>query len=274
MAISYLRSPDAAGRLAQRRHRKLTAGPRRLRPWHYGAAAVLLALVAVAIVALIVSSSSASLTADSSALAKIWMPLGGGKIESVTVTGPHGKNIPVTVSGDPQIWPRKQIPAHERVSITVVVKRPGWISWLSGKTERLHMTLMTPSASLRTHYLTLRSGQPLRLRFKQPIAVIAYGQPGQLKRHVLNPRKPSHGRPPAARRHADRRGVAAHAGSARVRPSQLVPGRVRGERRRDPGAGHPDQPEHADHADLLEVGRRGARQLAAAGLARDARHLA
>ncbi len=187
MAISYLRSPDAAGRSAARRHRQLTAGPRKLRPWHLGAGVAILLLVGLGIAAALVSSSNASLTADSSALAKISMPLGGGKIESVTVTGPHGKLIPVTVSGDPQIWPRQQIPAHEQVSITVVVKRPGWISWLSGKTQRLHMTLLTPSASLRTHYMTLRSGQPLRLQFKQPVAVIAYGQSGQLKRHVLSP---------------------------------------------------------------------------------------
>src|SRR5580704_14201728 len=115
MAISYLRSPAAATRSAARRHRKLTAGPRKLRPWHYGAGVAVLLLGAAVIAALVVSSSSASLTADSSALAKVSMPAGGGKIQSITVTGLHDRLIPVTVSGDTRIWPRKQIPAHEQV---------------------------------------------------------------------------------------------------------------------------------------------------------------
>jgi peptidoglycan hydrolase-like protein with peptidoglycan-binding domain len=185
MAISYLRSETAAGRTAARAHRRLTGSPRRPKPWHYAVGAVLVTIGALAVVAVVFTSSSATLTLDSSALAKIGMPLGGGTVESVLVTARDNEPIPVSVSGGPQIWPKGMIPAHERLSITVVVKRPGWISWLSGKTETLHLSLVTPSASLRTHYMTVRAGAPLRLRFKRPVAVIAYGQPGQLQRHVL-----------------------------------------------------------------------------------------
>jgi peptidoglycan hydrolase-like protein with peptidoglycan-binding domain len=186
VSISYLRPDSGAKRSALRVHRQLTAGPRRLRPWHYGVGAVVVALVAVGVVALLVSSSSATLTTDSAALAKVGMPLGGGTIESVYVTGRRGRQIPVAVHGDHTIWPTGLVPSHELVSITVYVKRPGWISWLSGKNQKLHLTVLTPAARLRTHYVTLHGGAPLTLGFKQPVRVVAYGQPGQLHRQVFS----------------------------------------------------------------------------------------
>ncbi len=147
---------------------------------------LVLALAAVAVGAVALASSRAAVRSDPSALAAVGLPTGGGKIESVDVTtGPHSQPIPVVLRGN-RIWPRTLIPAHQAVSVDVVVKRPGWISWLGGSTEHLHFTLMTPVASLRSHYLTLRSGSPLRLRFKQPVSVISYGLAGDLHRHVLS----------------------------------------------------------------------------------------
>jgi L,D-transpeptidase catalytic domain len=135
-------------------------------------------LAVLVVLGITFTSSSASLTTDGSALAKISMPLGGGKVVSISVIGPHGGLIPVDLRGDPSIWPTTSVPAHERVTINVVIKRPGWISWLSGSTEHLHMTVVTPAARLRAHYLTLRSGSPLVLHFKKPVAIVEYGAPG------------------------------------------------------------------------------------------------
>jgi L,D-transpeptidase catalytic domain len=146
---------------------------------------LILLLAVGAAAALAVVSAHASLASDSTALARISMPLGGGTIKSVSVvTGPHSREVPVDVRGD-QIWPRRLVAAHQLLSIEVVIKRPGWNSWLAGSTERLRLKLMTPSASLRQHYLTLRSGAPLLLTFKQPIRVFSYGEPGHLVRRVL-----------------------------------------------------------------------------------------
>jgi L,D-transpeptidase catalytic domain len=147
----------------------------------------MLAVVAVvAVGALILVSAHASLTTDSGALAKVGMPLGGGSIQSVTVvTGPHSRQVPVDVRGDPTIWPRGLLPAGQRVTIDVTVKRPGWISWLAGSTQKLHLTLTTPVASLRSHYLTVSGKSPLRLHFKHPVQVYSLGAPGHLRRHVL-----------------------------------------------------------------------------------------
>ena len=152
---------------------------------YVAAGVVLLVVAALAAGAVVVSSSRVSVSSDANALAAIGLPTGGGKIENVTVTtGPHSASVPFALRGD-TIWPNELIPAHQAVSVDVTIKRPGWISWLSGSTQHVHLQLMTPVASLRAHYLTLRSGAPLRLHFKQPIQVISYGQPGALRRHVL-----------------------------------------------------------------------------------------
>jgi peptidoglycan hydrolase-like protein with peptidoglycan-binding domain len=183
--VSYLRPPVTSQRSALKPRRPGTAPgqPRRARFVAVGVVVLVLAVAAAG--ALLLVSASASLTADSTALAKVGMPLGGGTIKSVSVvTGAHSRAIPVELRGQ-EIWPRHLIPAHQLLSIVVVVKRPGWVSWLAGSTERLHLSLMTPSASLRQHYLTLRPGDPIVLSFKQPIRAISYGQPGQLVRRVL-----------------------------------------------------------------------------------------
>ncbi|MGH9060063.1 MAG: peptidoglycan-binding protein, partial [Acidimicrobiales bacterium] len=149
-------------------------------------AAVLAIVIAVAAGALVVSSSQASLSSDGTALARIGMPVGGGTVQSVTaVTGPHSRRVPVSRRGN-QIWPNKLVPAGERLTLDVVVKRPSWISWLSGHTETLHLNLQAPLASLTNHYLTVRGNAPLQLHFKAPVAVFATGASGHLKRRILS----------------------------------------------------------------------------------------
>ena len=147
---------------------------------------LLAALVAVVAGVVVVASTGASLSADAAALAKVGLPIGGGRITSVSVvTGPHAQPVPVRVVGD-AIWPRGRIPAGERLSIDVVVKRPGWISWLSGSTDRLSLSVVTPTASPRQSYITLSPSQPLRVSFDHPASVVSYGPSAtQLTRHVL-----------------------------------------------------------------------------------------
>jgi peptidoglycan hydrolase-like protein with peptidoglycan-binding domain len=141
-------------------------------------------LVAAAALALV--SAQGSLSSDPSALAKVGLPLGGGKIESVSVvTGPHAHSVPVELRGD-RIWPRGRIRAGRLLSIEVVIKRPGWISWLAGGVERLRLSLVTPTANLRSDFITLASGAPVTVRFDRPVAVVWSG-PSQsaLRRKVL-----------------------------------------------------------------------------------------
>jgi L,D-transpeptidase catalytic domain len=146
-------------------------------------ALVLLALIVAAFIALL--TSSASLSPDSRALARVDTPFGGGSIERVLVTrAPSNEPVRVELRGD-AIWPRGIIPAGQRLSIEVVVKRPGLISWLTGSTERVHLDLTAPRAALKTQFVTLRPGQALRVKFTQPVQVVWSGQPGALQRRAL-----------------------------------------------------------------------------------------
>lgn len=184
--VSYLRAPGT-----QRAWRKsrggVNAAPRGRRPLRYILAGLMLVAVAGVVVAgVALTSAKASLTADSVALAKVGMPLGGGTIQSLSVvTGPHSQPVPVTIR-DGKITPAQLIPADERLQIQVVVKRPGWISWLAGAKQRLTLTLTTPVASLRSHYITVRRGGDLRARFKAPISAYTFGtSPTHMRRTVL-----------------------------------------------------------------------------------------
>jgi len=160
------------------------AAPLRGGPGRYIAIGLVIVLAGVIVAGVLLLSSSPSLSADSSALATVGMPLSGGTIASATATTATGRPIPLEVRGN-QLWPKKLVPARTLVAVTVVVKHPGWISWLSGSSTTLHLSLQAPSAALRAHYLTLKSGAPLRLQFNTPIQVIAYGAPGHLRRQVL-----------------------------------------------------------------------------------------
>ncbi len=158
MAVSYLRSPTKSSRrsLARGTQPRVDAAKHGGRNRFLAGGALLAVVLAAGVAAIVLGSSGASLSADGSALARVNLPFGGGKITSVSVlTGPNSRPIAVTLRGN-QIWPQKLIPAHQTVTIEAVVKRPGWISWLSGSTEHLHLVLITPSASLQEHYLTLK----------------------------------------------------------------------------------------------------------------------
>ncbi len=158
---------------------------RRRRRAPYVLALIALVLAGLAGVAFLVSSSSASIKPGASALATVDLPVGGGKIESVVVISARdSRAVPIVLKGQ-DIWPQERLPANQRYTVYAVVKRPGWISWLSGKTERIHLSLTTPTAHLTSHYLTLASGAPLRLQFEQPVATIAYGATPNVQRHVL-----------------------------------------------------------------------------------------
>jgi hypothetical protein len=122
---------------------------------------------------------------DEAALARVGLPLTGGTIEHVSATGPHGRPIPVTVSHG-RIWPRVVLAPNESISIEVVLRRPGWISWLAGRRVSRRFQLRTPSAAVLDRYVTLGSGSPLRLAFDQPVVAVAYGQPEHLQRRALN----------------------------------------------------------------------------------------
>jgi peptidoglycan hydrolase-like protein with peptidoglycan-binding domain len=151
-----------------------------------------LALVALAAVAgalaIVFVSAKASIERDDAGLARLGMPLGGGKIVSISVTAGRARRaVPARVTGSGVIVAQRPVAADARLRIRAVVKRPGWISWLDGKDQTLTLSYVTPAASATTHYLTIGHGGRARLRFKAPIAAYEVGSdPDKLTRHVLS----------------------------------------------------------------------------------------
>jgi L,D-transpeptidase catalytic domain len=160
--------------------------PQRFRGAWWVIAAVVLAALAGAL-AIVLVSAKASIERDDAGLARIGMPLGGGRIVSMSVIGGRGrKPLPVRVTDGSLIIAERPVPANEHLRIRVVIRRPGWISWLDGKRETLTLSYVTPTASTRTHYLTVGRDGRLRLRFKAPIEAYEVGtEPAKLTRHVL-----------------------------------------------------------------------------------------
>jgi L,D-transpeptidase catalytic domain len=144
-------------------------------------------MAVVGALALVLVSAKASIERDGAGLARIGMPLGGGKIVSISVIGGRERKlVPVKVTGGDLIVAKRPVAADERLSIRVVIRRPGWISWLDGKHQTLTLSYVTPAASAMSHYLTVARGSRLRLRFRAPIEAYEVGtDPAKLTRHVL-----------------------------------------------------------------------------------------
>ena len=136
---------------------------------------------------IVLKTSSASISADSTALAKVGMPLGGGTVESVSVrTGRHDRTVPAKLVNGKAVLPRHKVAADHRYDVTVVVRRPGWVSWLTGKSETLHKTVTTPASRVRSQFVTLGQGDSLLVHFTHPVRAVAYGAKGNLTRHTLH----------------------------------------------------------------------------------------
>jgi peptidoglycan hydrolase-like protein with peptidoglycan-binding domain len=159
---------------------------RRLRPAHLVVAGLLALLAAAGAALAVLGTSKATLVSDPHALARIEMPLGGGTVQSViAVTGPHSRRVPVVLRGN-VVWPQKKIWAGRTITLQVVLRRPGWISWLTGRQQRLQLTVTTPVATLTHSYVTVARDAPLRVSFSRPVTSIAYGSaPNKLVRHAL-----------------------------------------------------------------------------------------
>jgi peptidoglycan hydrolase-like protein with peptidoglycan-binding domain len=165
----------------------LNGRPRRRRRWTALPLLLLLALIVAALAAgaIVVRGSHGTLRPDGSALARVTLPIGGGRIENLSaVTGPHSTPVPVALRGD-RVWPTGTIPAGEAIEIDLVVRRPASIAWLTGARQHLHLSVQAPVAALSAQYVTLRPGQPLEVSFAEPVSVVSYGAPGHLERAPL-----------------------------------------------------------------------------------------
>jgi peptidoglycan hydrolase-like protein with peptidoglycan-binding domain len=147
---------------------------------------ILVPLIAAAAFALITISSHPTIVVGPQSLAKVSLPFGGGTIKgAVAVGGEQQKVIPVRLVGN-QVWPVGKLAPGEKVTVIATVKRPGWISWLSGDTQQVRITETTPTVHLVSQFVTRHHGQPVTVRYNAPVAVVASGAIGSdLTRQVL-----------------------------------------------------------------------------------------
>ena len=148
----------------------------------------ILAVLAVLLVALVVAAlelSGVTLAGDPTALARVSVQPLGGSIEHVEAFGPHGRRIPISVSGG-RLTPLEHLTPGEQVQVQLDVRRPGWLGWALGKERHEQLTLQAPVAQLAAHWLTVPSGSQVRVSFDQPVSAVAYGAGGALIPHSLS----------------------------------------------------------------------------------------
>jgi lipoprotein-anchoring transpeptidase ErfK/SrfK len=153
--------PYSAGRGAVRRRRRW--------PW---AAGIVVALVLAALGAGRFAWPSGALAADPVALAHVARPALGGRLQ-VTAHVDGGAAIPVTVRSDGTVWPKNRVAPGTHLVVQAVFTRPGWAGWLAGHTQRSTLDVVAPVAKVQTPWLSVKSGEPVRVRFSGPVTEIA-----------------------------------------------------------------------------------------------------
>lgn len=130
---------------------------------------VALPFLAIAAGLVVVASSHATIRLSKDTLAVIKLPTGGGHVvRVVAIGGREQKVIPVKLEGR-QVVPVDRLPAGEHLTIQATIKRPGWVSWLSGKNEQVQISETTPVAKLASAFVTHKAGQPVKLAFSNPV---------------------------------------------------------------------------------------------------------
>ncbi len=146
------------------------------RGWLVGFAACVAVLIA-GLGVLVAVWSGATLSPDRSALAKVGLQPFAGSLVRATAFGPDGRTIPVAVTGG-RITPLQQVTPGEVISVDVVIRRPGWLSWALGSFRDERLTLRAPVAQLRNRWLTISGGKALAVNFDQPVSAVSFAPAG------------------------------------------------------------------------------------------------
>jgi hypothetical protein len=145
-----------------------------LRRWFLTALCLALVAAAAAVAALL-AWPSVGVAASTSGLAGISLPGFSGHVERVSVRGADGKPFPVVLHGD-TVWPRVRLAPGTHLTLTVEVRRPGWIGWLVGRHEERTMAVVTPMAHLRSTLLRPKLGDVVTVRFAEPVSRVVVGR--------------------------------------------------------------------------------------------------
>lgn len=84
----------------------------------------------------------------------------------------NGSDIPISQQGG-EIVPTVKLRVSTPVTVTVTLERPPWISWLTGKTEKLTTQVVTPVATLLNPVSIGALGDPVLSYFSTPVRVVS-----------------------------------------------------------------------------------------------------
>ncbi len=147
--------------------------------------ALVVAVIVVLVIVAVFSFSGVTLASDSTALAHVTVQPFGGTIEHVQAFGPDGRRVPIAVQGG-LLTPLRKLAPGEQVSVDVVVRRPGLLSWALGSQRTEHLTLTAPVAQVKEPWMTVRPGSEVHVSFNQPVSTVAYGSKGDTTIHRLS----------------------------------------------------------------------------------------
>ena len=142
------------------------------RIWAFGAAFVAVVLAALAIAALL-AWPHARLDPSAEALARIALPRFAGRVEAVRVSSADGGRVPIRLRQG-ALFPARPLAAGERLTVELTVRRPGWASWLVGRTATRRFTVETPVTHLSGRWLQVKAGSPVTVTFDQPVSLISF----------------------------------------------------------------------------------------------------
>ena len=147
--------------------------PRRRRGRRLLAVLLVLAAAGAAVAAGVIWWSGATLAQDPVALARIELQPLAGSLESAKAFRGNGSRIPIAARRG-RLVPQTLLAPGEKVSVVVVVRRPRWLGWALGRDRTERLTLKTPVAVPTERWLTVPTGSPLRVRFTEHVAKLAY----------------------------------------------------------------------------------------------------
>jgi hypothetical protein len=133
-----------------------------------------------------------SLVADASALGRVELQPFAGSIVSVHAQGADGRAVPLVVSRG-RLTPRTRVAPGERISVSVVVRRPGWASWALGAERRETLTVRTPVADLESRWVTVARGARAQVRFDKAVDRVSVAGAAVAGRTVTLPTKAAAG---------------------------------------------------------------------------------
>jgi hypothetical protein len=122
--------------------------------------------------------SGVTLASDGSALAKLGLQPFAGSLVRASAVGPNGQAIRLAVH-DGRLTPLTRVSPGERISLDVVIRRPGWLGWALGRYRIERLTVTAPRAQIERRWLTVASGAPVVVDFAQPVSAVSYATPGQ-----------------------------------------------------------------------------------------------